>query len=321
VDLALVKLGITERFLDWFKRGSEEIGAQLLETSTGDGSIKVDALEERVNFDGGLSRSGQGSLRSLASGAQTSEGSLVCGQVLAVLSLELLHKVVDHSVVKVFAAQVRVTSGRFDLEDAIFNGEDGDIEGSSAKIEDEDVLLTVVFLIETVGDGSGRRFVDDSHNVHAGDRARVLGGLTLRVVEVSWYGDDGVVHLLSEVGLGDLLHLDEHHTRDLLGEELFLLALVLDLNFWFGVTVDNLKWPVLLVTLDGWFIELSADESFGVEDRIRWVHGDLILGGITDKTLAVVESNIRRRCSVTLVVGDDFDLSVLEDANATVGGS
>lgn len=45
------------------------------------------------------------------------------------------------------------------------------------------------------------------------------------------------------------------------------------------------------------------------------VHGDLILGGITDKTFVVGEGNIRRSCAVSLVVGDDLNTIILPDAN------
>jgi hypothetical protein len=36
------------------------------------------------------------------------------------------------------------------------------------------------------------------------------------------------------------------------------------------------------------------------------VHGDLVLGGISDETLSVGESDERGRCPVTLVIADDF---------------
>ena len=42
-----------------------------------------------------------------------------------------------------------------DLEDALLDGKERDIEGAATKIEDEDVALTLDLLVETVGDGSG----------------------------------------------------------------------------------------------------------------------------------------------------------------------
>ncbi len=55
VDGGLVNLSIAEDALDGFHGGTEEILAQLLETSTSDGSVEVDALIQGVDFDGGLS--------------------------------------------------------------------------------------------------------------------------------------------------------------------------------------------------------------------------------------------------------------------------
>jgi len=87
--------------------------------------------------------------------------------------------VVDESVVKVLTTQMRVTGGGLDLEDTLLDGQERDIEGSSSEVEDEDVLLTGVLLVETVGDGSGGGLVDDSENVETSDQTGVLGSLSL----------------------------------------------------------------------------------------------------------------------------------------------
>ena len=57
---------------------------------------------------------------------------------------------------------------------------------------------------------------------------------------------------------------------------------------------------MLHIGLNGGIVEFSADESFGIENGVRWVHGDLIFGGISDKTLAVGKGYIRWGGSVTL---------------------
>lgn len=76
-----------------------------------------------------------------------------------------------------------VTSGGEHLEDAVVNGEEGDIEGSTTEIIDDDLRFTTL-LVETVGDSGGGGFVDDTEDLKTGDCAGVLGSLTLGVVEV-----------------------------------------------------------------------------------------------------------------------------------------
>src|SRR6266536_2299095 len=118
---------------------------------------------------------------------------------LLVLTLEFIDKVVDKTVVEVFTSQVGVTSCGLDFEDTLLNGQEGDIEGTTAQIEDEDIALTLSLLVKTVGDGSSSGFVDDTENVEASNQTSILGGLTLGVVEVGGDSDDGVVDSSTEV--------------------------------------------------------------------------------------------------------------------------
>jgi len=55
------------------------------------------------------------------------------------LSLELVHEVVDETVVKVLTTEMGVTGSGLDLEDALLDGQEGHIEGTATKIEDQDV--------------------------------------------------------------------------------------------------------------------------------------------------------------------------------------
>lgn len=54
------------------------------------------------------------------------------------------------------------------------------------------------------------------------DAARILGGLTLLVVEVSGHGDHGGCARLAQGLFRYSLELDKHHCRDLLGRHLLL---------------------------------------------------------------------------------------------------
>jgi hypothetical protein len=103
--------------------------------------------------------------------------------------------------------------------------------------------------------------------------------------------------------------------------ELLGLSSVLDLDNGLSGLVNDLKRPVLHVGLDLGISPLSTNQSLGVENSVVGVHGDLVLGSITNESLRVVESDIRWGGSVTLVVGNDFDSVVLPDSDTGVGGT
>jgi len=125
----------------------------------------------------------------------------------------------------------------------------------------------------------------------------------------------------AEVSFSDFFHFDQDHRRNLFWEEFFGFSFVINSDLWFRFNIDNIEWPVFHVGLNGGIGEFSSDKSLSVEDCVGWVHGDLVLGGISDQSFGVVESNVRWGGSVTLVVGDDFDFTVLEDSDAGVRGS
>jgi NAD-specific glutamate dehydrogenase len=238
-----------------------------------------------------------------------------------VLALELVDKVVDQAVIEVLAAKVGVTGRALDFEYALLDGEQRDIEGATAQIEDENVALARGLLVEAVGNGRGSWLVDDAEDVETGNQTGVLGGLALRVVEVGGHSHNGVVDSATEVGLSSLAHLGEDHGRDFLRGEGLGLALELDLDDGLAALVDDLEGEVLDVGLHLGVGELAANEALGVEDGVGRVHGHLVFGGITDETLGVGEGDERGRGAVALVVGNDFDAVISEDAHAGVGGS
>jgi hypothetical protein len=94
-----------------------------------------------------------------------------------VLLLELVGHGVDQHLVDVVAAEVGVAVRRADLEDALGDLEDRDVERAAAEVEDGD--LAALLLVEPEGQGGRRGLVDDALDGQPGDRAGVLGGLAL----------------------------------------------------------------------------------------------------------------------------------------------
>ena len=85
------------------------------------------------------------------------------------------------------------------FEDAVFDREEGNIEGAAAKIENKHVSRLLCLLVESVGDGCCGGLADYSLDVKSGNGAGIFGGLPLRVIEVGGHGDNGVLDFLAKV--------------------------------------------------------------------------------------------------------------------------
>ena len=114
--------------------------------------------------------------------------------------------------VEVVAAKMRVAVGRLDLDHALADLENRDVERAAAKVVDGNRL--VFLLVEAVGKRRRRRLVDDAHHFEPGDLSGVFRRLALRVVEVRRNGDDGLGDRLAEIFFGGLLQLLQNHRGD-----------------------------------------------------------------------------------------------------------
>ena len=75
----------------------------------------------------------------------------------------------------------------------------------------------------------------------------------------------------------------------------------------------------LFVGLNRLVAEFATNKAFDVENSVLRIDGGLILRGVANQAVAFVcPCDVRRCNTVTLIVSNDFDLAVLEDANARV---
>ena len=140
---------------------------------------------------------------------QLLEGADVSLDINAVLFLERLDEMVSDSLIEILTTEMSISSSSKHLKDSVIDSQDGNIKGTTTEIEDNNILL--VLPVETVCDSGSRWLVDNTENLEASNNTGIFGCLSLSVVKVSWNGDDGVLDVLTEVLLSDLLHLGEDH--------------------------------------------------------------------------------------------------------------
>mmetsp|Transcript_33495 Transcript_33495/g.52723 ORF Transcript_33495/g.52723 Transcript_33495/m.52723 type:complete len:188 (-) Transcript_33495:309-872(-) len=185
-----------------------------------------------------------------------------------------------------------VTVGGKHLEHTAINGEQCDIEGTTTKIEHEDILLAAL-LVQTIGDSGSSRLVDDTLDSHTGDGTSIFGGLALGIIEVRRDSNHSILDLLGKEGLSGLSHLLKDHGTDLLGGEGFLLTINGHTNERLVFLVDELEGEELLVGLDGLVLEVATNKALYIENGLLGVDCGLVLCGITNQSLtSIIPGNI-----------------------------
>ena len=65
-------------------------------------------------------------------------------------------------------------------------------------------------------------------------------------------------------------------------------------------------------------LEIIQKKKVLTEYSVCWVHCHLVFSCVADKTFRVGESDITGSCTIPLVVGNDFNFSMLENTNAGI---
>ena len=289
--------GIPQCILHRGYRPCQQVAGHHLELGAGDGQIEVVGAVLAHSDEGQieLGREGAGQLFLGLFGLffQASHGGGVAGEVDAVRFLELCHGVFHDALVKVVAAEAGIAAGGQHRKSAVFDLDDGDVEGAAAEVVDQDLLGR--FVVKAVGHSGGGRLIDDAQDVQARDAARILGGLALAVVKVSGDGDDGLRHRLTQVALGVAAYLGQYHGADLLRSQVF------------AVDVDAV---------------VTAHMPLDAGHRPAGVCSKLALCRAAHQTLAVFgERHHAGGGALSLCVGDDDGLAALHHCHAAVRGA
>ncbi len=244
-------------------------------------------------IDVGGGHAGKLDLGLLGGFLQALHGDLVAAEIHAVCALELTDHPLHHALVKVVAAETVVAGGGKDLDHAVVDIEDGNVERAAAEVVDHDLLA--LLLIHAVGESGSGRLIDDTLDLKAGDLAGVLGGLTLGVGEIRGDGDDRLGDGLAQICLGVALELLQDHRGDLLRGV--------------GLAVDGDLMIGAHLALDG------GDGAVGVGDG-------LTLGDLTDHALAGLgERDDGRRGAVALGVGDNDGFAAFHNGHTRIGST
>ena len=185
---------------------------------------------------------------------------------------------------------MRVSVGGHNCDNAVSDLNDGDVEGSAAQIVHHDLLLFLI--VQAIGQSSCRGLVDDALYLQTGDLARVLGGLTLCVVEICGNRDHGLRDLLPQIALRVRFQLLQNHGRNLLGR--------------------------ILLSVNGTAVVRSHVPFDGGDGLLR-IGDCLTLGRLAHKPLPCLCKSYNGRCgSGPLRIRDDGGLAALHNRHAAV---
>ena len=146
---------------------------------------------------------------------QSLESHLVVAQINAFRVLELGKHPVSDLLVEVVAAQTVVAGSGKNLDNSVADLDDGNIECTAAEVVNHDLLLFLI--VKAICQSCRCRLVDDTFYIKACDLARILGRLTLRVVEICGNGDNRLSNCLAKISFRVFFQFLKDHCGNLLG--------------------------------------------------------------------------------------------------------
>ena len=225
----------------------------------------------------------------------------ITAKVDAGITLEAVEDIINNLVVEVFATKVGIAVCGLYFEDAVAEFEDGNIESTATKVEDNNLLVFVLF--ETISKSGCGRLVNNTANFEAGNLTSILRSLALRIVEVSRNCNDSFSHSLAEEGLCVCLNLRKNHS----GNFFWSIFFAAEFNRDASTLLYDLVWGVLLVVLNFFVVKFATNETLDTIDSILWVSDALALRNLTDEAVTLLRDSYNGRGrTIAFAVCDNF---------------
>mmetsp|Transcript_4706 Transcript_4706/g.10345 ORF Transcript_4706/g.10345 Transcript_4706/m.10345 type:complete len:392 (+) Transcript_4706:682-1857(+) len=288
VDFTLAHIGI---FHDTANRSHcllKQIVVQFFESGPSQSLTEVVTFSEFFDFQTSLLLRRKGTLDTFDFLSKLLERTLVSGNIDIGLLLHHLDEVLHDTLIEIFSSQMGITVGGQNFKNSRVDGQQSDIECTSSKIENKDVGFTSG-LVHTVGNCGSGRLVDDTFDLHSGNSTGILGCLTLGIVKVSRNGNNSVLDFLTQESFGGGLHLLKNHCGNFFWGVVGFLSGDCNLDHRLVLVGDNFIGDKFLVGLDGFVGKFTSNQTLDIKDGIFRVDGCLILGGISNETLGVIQ--------------------------------
>ncbi len=320
VDFAFLQPGILQSLFTRRERALDQIFDKMFELRAGQlqlhmlGAACIRRNERQVDFRRlGRRQFDLGLFRSFLQALQC---HLVAAQVNALLLLEFIRQIIDEFQIEVFTAEESIAVGGADLEDAIADFKDGNVERTAAKVIYGNGLVRLVHAVCKRG---RRRLVNNAQDFKPGDLAGVLGCLALCVVKVGRNCDNGLCDGLAEIAFGGFLHFLKDESGNL-ARGVFLAA-GLDP----GVTIirlDDIIRNHFPIFLGGLVIKPPPDKALDRKKCVLRIGDTLTLGRLADESLPVFrEGDHGRGGSRPFRIFNDLCIFAVHNGDAGVGRS
>ena len=102
----------------------------------------------------------------------------------------------------------------------------------------------------------------------------------------------------------------------------FVFVFIININQRLTIIPSNyFKWPMFNILLNRTIGDFSTNQSLRIKNRICCVERRLIFRGFTNKSFSICESYIRWHCPISLVVCNNFNISILPNTYGAICSS